>query len=178
MKFKFFSFFAALIVISAFSSIGFAQENQTGNNSQNSPQIERREKRFGKMGGRMHGHHGHDKMLARMMSELNLSEAQKQQMDTIAENYKNSTEPQKQELRAIWSQKQTGATLAPEQETRAREIVSQMRAAKRKMNDEMLALLTPEQRQQFDQKREEMRQRRQQQHQIRQKSQEPAASQN
>jgi Spy/CpxP family protein refolding chaperone len=167
MKFKFFSLLAALTAIFVFSSSNFAQENNTGNNTPDSPQIERKEKRFGRMGGR----HGHGMMHMRLLNELNLSEAQKQQMSTIAENYKNNIDPQKQELRQIWSQKQASTPLTPDQETRARELFTQMNQAKKKMHDELLGILTPEQRQQLDQKRQEMRQRWQERRQMRQNNQ-------
>lgn len=172
MKFKFFSFFAVLIAIFAFSSVSFAQDATT----QDSPAV-KGEKRMKRGGGRMHGgRHGGDragKMMMRMMSELNLSDAQKQQVNSIMENNKTATQPQRDELRQIWSNKQSGTTLTPEQETRARELSSQLRESGKKMHEDLLAVLTPEQRQQLDQKREEMRQRMMERRQMKQNGDAP-----
>lgn len=156
MKFKFSTFFAALIAIFAFSAINFAQDAKTNTETMQ----ERGGKRHGKMGGGKHGEgrHGGGKMLLRLASELNLTDAQKQQITTITENNKTATQAQRQELKNIWSQKRDGTALSTEQENRARELSSQLREAGKKMHDEMLAVLTTEQQTQLKQKQEEMRQ--------------------
>jgi periplasmic protein CpxP/Spy len=176
MKHRFTSFFAALLAVFAFSAVSFAQETTTPE----TPKTERGWGKFGGRGGKMHGG-GHGKMgggrIVRLMSELNLSETQKQQINTLIEANKNATLAQREEMRQLWSQKRSGATLTAEQETRARELRTQLFESGKKLQEDLLAVLTPEQKTQLEQKRQEMRQRKMERRQLRQNSTNPTEPQ-
>ena len=146
MKFKFSSI--ALISLLTLGTAAFAQDGR----SPETPKAERDHKRG--FGGHQRGgmHKG-------MLSGLNLTEAQQQQARAIFENQKNSTQALREELRKIHSQKRSGAELTAEQQTRLQTLRSQLEGANQKMHSDLSAILTAEQRAQFDQKRNEMRSR-------------------
>ena len=138
MKSKLFSFFTVLVAFFAFGSLAFAQ---------NAPQADRG---FGKGEGH--------KM--RRFERLNLTEAQRQQIRTLFENFKNSTRAQHEELRQLHEQRRSGGQLTAEQQTRATQLHEQLRAAKERQHAEVLAILTPEQRAEAEKFRGEGRGRR------------------
>lgn len=153
MKLKSLSLLAALCAVLAFGSLGFAQETT----DQQTPGKSGKHGfgRHGKMGGKHGGGH-----LLRFASELNLSEDQKSRINQIIETNRIATQPQRDELRAIWTQRRESGSLTEQQQNRVREISSQLRENGKRTHEEILSVLTPEQRQLLDQKREEMRQRR------------------
>jgi Spy/CpxP family protein refolding chaperone len=135
MKFKFFSFFLALITLLTFNSFAWAQDGtgQPGG---------RQERGSGKRhSGGMH---------KGFLTQLNLTEAQQQQARAIFENQRTSTRALHDELRQIRSQPQ-GGQLSTEQQNRAQAIRTQFQSAKEKAHNDLLAILTPEQRTQFEQ---------------------------
>ena len=96
----------------------------------------------------------------RALRGLNLSDAQHQQFQAIRERYQQSFQPQRQELRQLAEIRRNGGTWSAEQEARARELHTQMRANAEKMRTEMNGVLTPEQQQQLKQEREQFKERR------------------
>lgn len=106
----------------------------------------------------------------RFLRGLNLTGEQQQQVRAIREKYRQSTQAQREELRQLFQQRQTGQ-LTPEQETRARQLRRELRQTGEREQQELLAVLTPEQRQQIEQRRQEFEQRRQE------RQQEPNANQ-
>jgi periplasmic protein CpxP/Spy len=147
MKFKFFSFFAAaLIAFFAFGSFAVTAQDAA---TQDKSQTERRFKRGGFDGHKMRG-----------VERLNLTEAQRQQLRTLAENHKNSTAAQRAELRQLHEQKRGGATLTAEQEARSKQLREEIRAARQKQQADFLAILTPEQRTEIEKFRAEAKERR------------------
>lgn len=166
MKIKLFGLFATLVAILTFSSVSFAQDTQSQDAQ---PKMERGGRRGKIPGMRGHGDGHRGGRMLRLMSELNLTDEQKQQSRSIFENFQNSTKAQREEMRQIFGQKRDGGTLTSEQEARARELGAQLREAAKKLDDDLLAILTPEQRQQLEQKREEMRLRHQEHRQMKQK---------
>ncbi|MEP6924530.1 MAG: Spy/CpxP family protein refolding chaperone [Pyrinomonadaceae bacterium] len=171
MKLKSSSYFAALVAVFAFSAIGFAQETKTTQNGTPSQSMERGTGRFGRE-GRMHGRHdeGREGKMLRAFSELNLTDSQKQQVKSIVEANKTSTQTQRDELRQLMMTQQGGTSLTPEQDTRASELKMQLHQAGKKMNDDLIVILTPEQQQQLRQKRDEMRQKMQERRQMKQQN--------
>jgi Spy/CpxP family protein refolding chaperone len=92
--------------------------------------------------------------------QLNLTDAQRQQMRAIRERYQQSFQTQRQELRQLAEVRRGGGTWTPEQEARAKELRAQLRANGEKLHAEILGTLTPEQQTQLKQQREQFKQRR------------------
>jgi periplasmic protein CpxP/Spy len=119
--------------------------------------------------GRKHGKHKHGKhhgeMMGRMAEKLDLSEGQKLQMQTLRENFQAQTAPQRQASRELMSEyrsaKQAGDT------ARAEELATALRTQRAAMHEvrsahreQMLSILTPEQRSQLESQREEWKSKR------------------
>lgn len=110
-------------------------------------------------GGGMHG-------MGRLLQELNLTDAQKQQAHAIFERYGASSQTQREELRQLMQKRQEG-TLTADDELRARTLRKELHDSMQNMRTELGGILTPEQRARLEQtekerkaRREEMRQRR------------------
>jgi len=108
--------------------------------------------------GRFHGHHGRGGDVWRRLS---LTEAQKTQMKQIRESYRERTQSLHQELRAKKQnlrQTNQGDTfneaLATQVLTESAPLEARLMGERFKMRQEMLALLTPEQKNQLEQMRE------------------------
>jgi Spy/CpxP family protein refolding chaperone len=102
------------------------------------------------MGGEMRGGLG----------GLNLSEAQQKQVRQIMEANRTATQTQREQMRQILSQRrEAGAAPTADQQARLKELQSQMRASHEKLQSELSAILTAEQRRQIEQRREEMQKR-------------------
>lgn len=161
---------SALAVV-AFTTFASAQDtSKEENNSTQKQEMRERGRGFGKRGGgkRMRGgKHGGDKMMLRALGKLNLSDAQKEQVRGISETFKTSTQPQREELRNLGMKKRDGIITADEQ-ARFKEIKTQMKASGEQMRDSVLAVLTAEQKTQFEQMKEEMKERRMERRQNRQ----------
>jgi len=153
---------SALSVV-AFTTFVSAQDtNKEENNSiQKQEMRERGGRGFGKRGGKgmRGGKHGGDKMMLRSLGQLNLSDAQKEQIRGISETFKTSTETQREELRNLGMKKRDGIITADEQ-ARFKEIKTQMKASGEQMRNSVLAVLTAEQKTQLEQMKEEMKERR------------------
>ncbi len=96
----------------------------------------------------------------KMFRDLNLNDAQKQQLRAIHQKTEQGTQAQRTELRQLMRQRQDGGQLTPEQETRARQLHTEIREARKGIRSDMLGVLTPEQRTQLEQKRRELKARR------------------
>lgn len=153
-------------LIFTFSAVAFAQQQQQQSSAQGVTQEQRGERPpMGPRGRRRGGPDGELGMM-RVFRELNLTDAQKEQMRGIGEKYRTSIQPQREELRQLREQFEQGAA-APDATTKAQNLIAQLRASGKAMRNEMLTVLTPEQRTQLEQiekerkaRREEMRQRR------------------
>lgn len=127
------------------SSVAFAQQQQSApaqqDNGQQREQWERRGKHRG-MGKRGGG-------IMRLVGQLNLTDAQQQQLRAIDERFKASTQTQRQELRRLHEGSQ--GQLSADAEARAQALRAEVGQAKRAMHQEMLNVLTQEQRTQLEQ---------------------------
>jgi protein CpxP len=150
----------------ALGSFAMAQDNKTVTPNQDNQKSERKwEKRgdgqerggrFGR-GGRRGGFGLHG------LRELNLTDAQKEQIRTIMESKRGNREAgqtQREELRQIVEARRNG-TLTAEQEARLKAFRDQRRAEMRQTHEQILAILTPEQRTQLEQLKQERQNRRQ-----------------
>ena len=142
------------------SIVGFAQANAP----QSRDQVEGRGGRRGRMGreGRMDGPRGGRGMTERrVFSRLNLSDAQSNRLREIEARYSQGFKAQRQEVRQLVELRRQGATLTPEQRARVRQLRGELRDNSEKMHAELLAVLTPQQRDQLKRMREEGEARRQ-----------------
>ena len=130
----------------------FAQTSDQGS------QPEPEKQRFGKF----HGRHGRGS--GGGFERLNLTETQKTQMMQIRESYRDRTQSLQRELRAKRQelrQANQGATfnegLATQVLTESAALEAKLMGERFKMRQEMMALLTPEQKNQLEQRREQHR---------------------
>jgi periplasmic protein CpxP/Spy len=147
-------------LIFTFSAVSFAQQPVPQDNGQ--PQ---REGRMGRRRPEGPGKRGHGGVL-RLMGQLNLTDAQQQQLRAIQERFETSTKTQREELRKLDESNQGGVPSADTQ-ARFQALRAEMNKAMKATREEMLTVLTPDQRTQFEQlvkerkaRHEEMRGRR------------------
>ena len=114
----------------------------------------------------MGGHHHNRVPVLRIMRDLKLTDAQEQQARSIVERFRTSIEPQRQALMELHKQKEQG-TITDDMRAKAQPLRAQIDEAQKSMQTELLALLTTEQRTQYEQlekdwkaKRDERRSRR------------------
>ncbi len=134
----------------AFGSLAFAQTTQPApppSPSSGNAQSERRGMgKHHRQMGEGHKGEGREGMGGlRLMRELDLTDAQKQQARVIRERYTASTKTQREELRQLHEQKKQG-TLPADAKTKAEALRTQLAESNKQMHNEMLAILTPEQR--------------------------------
>jgi protein CpxP len=101
-----------------------------------------------------------EKAERRALRQLNLTDAQRQQMRDIERRYAQTLRSDREELRQLVETRRSGSALTPEQQARVRQLREELRANADKMRAELQNILTPEQRQQMEQRRDEMRKRR------------------
>jgi Spy/CpxP family protein refolding chaperone len=146
----------SVLAVAAFSSFSFAQGGQPNQPSRpNQPNQPPREG-FGRMERRDFGR-GFGMRRPGMMNfdRLNLTDAQKQRIQTILEtNRRNmeATQTQREEMARLMMLKHQGL-LTTEQGTRLTSLQAQMQTNAERARNEILAVLTPEQRTLFDQMR-------------------------
>ena len=111
------------------------------------------------------GHHGRGEF--GMFSRLNLTDAQKAQLKQIGQSFRDRTEPLRKELHAKMQElrqaEQSGAfneALVTQKLTETAPLRAKLMGEEFKMRQEMLAVLTPEQKTQYDQMREQFKSRR------------------
>ena len=113
--------------------------------------------RRGEFGGR-HGKHGGFGMRGGMFRDLNLTDAQKDQIKQIREANKPTGE-NFEAIKTLMKARHDG-TLTADQQAQLKAFHDQRQAKAKQIHEQMLAVLTPEQKAQLDQKREQMKQRR------------------
>lgn len=154
-KHKLISTAALALAVGTFSTFVAAQDSTT--NQTDSAKKERKFEWRGDKGMRG-GKHGGDRMMMGALSRLNnLTDAQKAQIKTIFESSKPN-QAQFDEMRGLMQKKRDGSITEQEQ-ARLKEIRTQMKASAEQTQNSVLAILTPEQRTQFEQMKQEMRQR-------------------
>jgi len=116
--------------------------------------------------GKHRGRHGRG-MRGAMFRQLNLTDAQKTQMKQLRQSYRERTQPLRQELRAKMQelrQANQGGTfdeaLATRKLTETAGLRAKLMGERFKLRQEMVALLTPEQKIQLEQMREQFKTRR------------------
>lgn len=172
----------AVVAFTTFASAQDTNTNKEDNSVQKQEMRERGGRGFGKHGGDkgMRGGRrgdGGDRMMMRSLGQLNLSDAQKEQIRGISETFKTSTQTQREELRNLGMKKRDGVITADE-EARFKEIRTQVKTSGEQMRNSVLAVLTAEQRTQFEQLKEEMKKRKMERRQNRQNQTSPQSEVN
>lgn len=145
-----------------------AQDNNSSDNQTDKPMKERRWGRGGGdgFGKGMRGGRGGFGM--RGFRELNLTDAQKEQIRGIMETAKTANQPIFEELRALKEKRRGGTELSATDIARLKEIKSQMQQSREQTENTILGILTAEQRQKLEQQKQERQQRREEFRQRRQ----------
>jgi protein CpxP len=150
---------ASLAAIALAAPIALAQTPRTEQGGQKEFRAEGRGR-----GGRQHGRHGGRMGGAMMFRGLNLSDEQKAQMKQIRESWRERNKPLREQLRASHQQlRQAGAggtfneALATQTLTESASLKAKLMGEQFKLRQEMLAVLTPEQKTQLEQKRAEFK---------------------
>jgi protein CpxP len=124
------------------SAVAFAQQPTNVPQDNGQQRHERRGKHRG-MGKRGGG-------ILRLAGQLNLSDAQQQQLRAIQERFEANTKTQREEMRRLHESNQ-GGTLSTDTQSRMQALRAELRQAVRGVHQEMLNVLTPDQRTQFEQ---------------------------
>ena len=161
---------ASLSAVALAAPIAFAQSTATTQDQQQTTRGERRGGKgwgdHGKHGGFGKGGHrgGRGGMRGMMFRGVNLTEDQKAKMKTISESFRERTKALHQELRAKRQElRQSGESgtfneaLATQKLTESASLQAKLMGERFKMRQEMLAVLTTEQKAQMEQKRAEMK---------------------
>ena len=142
-------------LVFTFSAVALAQ--QPGTVPQDNGQ--RQQEPWGRKGGR----HGMGKRgrggIERLVSQLNLTEAQQQQLRAIEDRFKASTKSQREEMHRLRESAQ-GEQPSADVEARFQALRAELGQAMRAQHQEMLSVLTSEQRTQLEQLIQERKARR------------------
>lgn len=145
-KNKFFTGLALSAAVLGFS-IGAAAQDTTAPAKDPAKQEKHGRKMFGKG-----GHHGMRGGFG--LRGIELTDAQKEQIRQIREANKPS-EAEMQEMRSIMETRRSGGTLTEDQKARAQAFREQRRTKMEAVHAQVLAILTPEQRQQLEARKAE-----------------------
>ncbi len=175
LKTRFFSILTIALSVVVFSTFTMAQDGGT-----TEPAAEKAakratgERRFGKEGkafGRRHGKRGG--AMAGLRA-VNLTDAQKEQMKTIRQANRPD-QAAREEVRTLRKAKRDG-TITEDQQARLTALRTESREKRVSVREQLLAILTPEQKTQIEQKRQEMKQRFEERRNMRRQKQSPAAT--
>jgi protein CpxP len=122
---------------------------------------ERRKRMERREGGEDHRRMGRHGDMDRLMHELNLTEAQRQQRRAIIERRLESTKVQREELFRLGDKRRAG-TFTADDEARAKALHQELRSSMESVRSEMDAVLTSEQKAKLEQLKSERKQEREQ----------------
>ena len=139
----------------AAGTVAFAQQPQTTaapqSDSVNSTRLERRE-------GRRRGLGDRKPHMPALNGALSLTEAQRQQQQAIMQRQFAATKAQREELFQLREKGRAG-NFSPEDQARAKTLHQEIRDAMTDVRDEMIGILTPEQRSQLETLKQQRKQR-------------------
>ena len=135
---------ALILSLGACGATALAQQSQS-----TAPGASTQQPEPGARGARRRGRIGRQRALA----EMNLTDAQKQQVRTIIQTQAQNTKPQREELRQLMQQWRTG-TLTPEGQARAKELRQQLMESRKGVHTQMQNVLTAEQKVKLKEMRE------------------------
>jgi protein CpxP len=149
LKSRFLSILTVVFAGLVFSTFTFAQDSKA---TTPAPEKDKADRQWnGKHGdhAKGEGRRGGGDMM-RMFEGLNLTDAQKTQIHSILD----ANKPNREEMRALWEAKKNG-TLTAEQQTRLDTLHQQMKANMKSTHEQILNVLTPEQKAQLKQRMQE-----------------------
>ena len=155
-KGRFLSVLTLAIAFAAFGTVSYAQQTTTQDNGvQKQDKEGRKWRKDGRRGGMRGGHGGFG-----MLRGIELTDAQKQQIKSIMDSNKPD-EATATQMRTLRDAKRSG-TLTADQEAQLKAFRDQQRTKMESVHQQILSILTPEQKQQIEQRQQEMKQRREQ----------------
>lgn len=173
LKTKFFSIITLAAGVVVFSTASFAQDDKT--TTPTAPQkVDKPFKGQGELGPRKSGREGfrgHGEM--GMLRGINLTDAQKAQIKSIREANKPD-QANFDQLKAIREAHKNGTPITDEQKKQLKAFREQSEANSKSVHDQILGVLTAEQKAQLETRRQEMKQRMQERRQ--QRTDKPAAT--
>ena len=155
-KFKFNIVAVFILALGVFAGAAVAQDTTTTPNKDNAQKQDRRG--FGKRGGKgFRGgmHRGGPQGMLRMFRDLNLTDAQKEQIHTILESNKPDQATMDQ-MKSLREARKNGTELTDDQKAQLKANREAQRAKMQSVHQQILSVLTPEQKAQLDAKRQEM----------------------
>ncbi|HUF03289.1 MAG TPA: Spy/CpxP family protein refolding chaperone [Aridibacter sp.] len=158
---KLFKAVTAVFAVAVFSSAILAQETAPKTGADTVDKKDRVERRARKEGFRgMKGFHGRrgGHGLVRGLHRLELTDAQKTQIESLMQTHKASNQPVMEELRSLKMKRREG-TFDEADKARAEELKAGMKASGDQLRNTILGLLTPEQAQKLEQMKQEREQR-------------------
>lgn len=154
--------------VAAFALPSLAQQTSQQNN--NATTQSQQEENVGRRGRSHQRQRDGEDMMMGAMQKLNLTDAQRTQMRSIAERNAGSTKALREELRNLRVQSEQG-TLTSEQQARLETLRAELRNSKKSSHAAMLNVLTSEQRTQLEALKAEAKTRREASRQRRQGNQ-------
>ena len=155
---RLFSVLTVMIAVAAFATFNMAQDGRS-----TTPAPDKAERHNRGEGRGMHEGHGggmgYGDGMMRMIHELNLTDAQKTQVHAIMD----ANKPDKatmEEFETLGKAKHDGTITAAQQE-RLNVLRTQAQEKRQSVHQQIMAILTPEQKAQLEQKKQEMKQHRQ-----------------
>ena len=164
LKSKFVSVFASAMVLGSVAVVASAQTEAPAvkDGTEKAGKLDR--KGFGRHGGFGKGMRGGDRAGLR---GIELTEAQKAQIKQIHEANRPDASVM-EEMKAIRETRRSGGTITEDQKVRIQALRDQMQAKRASVHQQVLAVLTPEQRQQLERRKAEMQKKREEMRQLRQ----------
>lgn len=157
LRSKFLPILSLTFAVAMFATFSFAQDTTPA-----APAPAKADKVFkggrDKMGQRAFGGRHGKRAAKTFLRGINLTDDQKAKIKSIREANKPD-QAVITELRTIREARKSGTALTPEQQGRMRAFRDQSRAKMRSAHDQILAILTPEQKAQIETRKKEMRQR-------------------
>jgi Spy/CpxP family protein refolding chaperone len=156
----------AMITLTVFVSAQDKTTTPSTDSTERQDRIERRGRgeRGPGMGGRHHGPRGPGKML-HALHQLDLSDAQKEQVRTIMESKRAGFEQNREQLRELGRAKHEG-TITAEQQAKFDELRAQMKQNAKAVHEQVLGVLTADQKTRLEQLKAEMDKRREDRRQM------------
>ncbi len=154
LRSKFLPILSLTFAVAMFATFSFAQDTTPA-----APAPAKADKVFkggrDKMGQRAFGGRHGKRAAKAFLRGINLTDDQKAKIKSIRE----ANKPVITELRTIREARKSGTAITPEQQGRMRAFRDQSRAKMRSAHEQILAILTPEQKAQIETRKKEMRQR-------------------
>ncbi len=140
----------------ALATVAVAAGQEPGQTSTGSPNIEQKQQR---RGVRRHARRGARLGRMRGLRELNLTEAQKQQAQSLIRSNFESNKAVREELMQLMQKRRQGA-LSETDQARARQLRQQLHESRKNARTQLATLLTEEQKLKLEERRKNRRERR------------------